>query len=46
MHNSHQSFAAWQRMLNFDGDASNQVIWFTAPGPTGPAFDQTRWHST
>jgi hypothetical protein len=41
MHNSHQSFAARQRMLNFDGDASNQVIWFTAPGPTGPLFDQT-----
>jgi hypothetical protein len=28
-------------MLNFDGDASNQVIWFTAPGPVGPLFDQT-----
>jgi hypothetical protein len=41
MHNSHQSFAARQRLLNFDGDASNQVIWFTAPGPTGPVFDQT-----
>jgi hypothetical protein len=41
MHNSHQSFASRQRLLNFDGDASNQVIWFTAPGPTGPLFDQT-----
>ena len=30
MHNSHQSFAARQRLLNYDGDASNQVIWFTA----------------
>ena len=36
MHNSHQSFASRQRLLNYDGDASNQVIWFTAPG-----FDQT-----
>jgi len=37
MHNSHQSFASRQRMLNFDGDASNGVIWFT----DGPAqFDQ------
>ncbi len=32
MHNSHQSFAARQRLLNHDGDASNQVIWFVAPG--------------
>jgi Tannase-like family of unknown function (DUF6351) len=38
MHNSHQSFASRQRMLNFDGDASNQVIWFT-DGPR--LFDQT-----
>ena len=36
MHNSHQSFAARQRMLNADGDAGNQVIWFTGKG-----FDQT-----
>jgi hypothetical protein len=28
MHNAHQSFASRQRMLDFDGDASNQVIWF------------------
>jgi hypothetical protein len=27
MHNSHQSFAARRRMLDNDGDASNQVIW-------------------
>jgi hypothetical protein len=40
MHNSHQSFAARKRMLNFDGDASNQVIWFT-DGRPAPAFDQT-----
>ena len=43
MHNSHQSFAARQRLLNYDGDASNQVIWFTAvPAPgAGVRFDQT-----
>jgi hypothetical protein len=37
MHNSVQSFAARQRLLDFDGDASNQVIWFTDEGQ----FDQT-----
>jgi hypothetical protein len=31
MHNTHQSFAARQRLLNHDGDASNQVIWFQEP---------------
>jgi hypothetical protein len=41
MHHAHQSFAARQRMLNHDGDASNQLIWFTAAGPDGPEFDQT-----
>jgi hypothetical protein len=41
MHSSHQSFAARQRMLNYDGDASNQVIWFTDARPAGPQFDQT-----
>jgi hypothetical protein len=40
MHNSHQSFASRKRMLNFDGDASNQVIWFTDARPAR-AFDQT-----
>jgi hypothetical protein len=35
MHNTHQSFAARQRLLNHDGDASNQVIWFIAPGEDG-----------
>jgi hypothetical protein len=40
MHNSHQSFAARQRMLNYDGDASNQVIWFTDARPAR-SFDQT-----
>jgi hypothetical protein len=40
MHNSHQSFAARERMLNHDGRASNQVIWFTDARPAR-AFDQT-----
>jgi hypothetical protein len=41
MHNSHQSFAARQRMLNADGDAANQVIWFTDVTDPGARFDQT-----
>jgi Tannase-like family of unknown function (DUF6351) len=40
MHHSHQSFATRKRMLNFDGDPSNQVIWFT-DGRPARAFDQT-----
>jgi hypothetical protein len=40
MHNSHQSFASRQRMLNHDGRAGNQVIWFTDARPAA-AFDQT-----
>jgi Tannase-like family of unknown function (DUF6351) len=40
MHNSHQSFAARQRMLDHDGRASNQVIWFTDARPQR-LFDQT-----
>jgi hypothetical protein len=28
MHNSHQSFASRQRMLNAKGEAGNQLIWF------------------
>ena len=40
MHNSHQSFASRKRMLNYDGSASNQVIWFTDARPAR-AFDQT-----
>jgi Tannase-like family of unknown function (DUF6351) len=40
MHHSHQSFATRQRMLNHDGRASNQVIWFTDARPA-VAFDQT-----
>jgi hypothetical protein len=34
MHNSHQSFASRRRMLDYDGDASNQVIWFTDARPS------------
>lgn len=41
MHNSHQSFAARQRLLNHDGDATNQVIWFTDVVEDAPRFDQT-----
>ncbi len=41
MHNSHQSFATRQRLLNHDGDASNQVIWFTDAIEGQPRFDQT-----
>jgi hypothetical protein len=41
MHNSHQSFAARQRLLDHDGDASNQVIWFTDGNDAGEEFDQT-----
>jgi len=40
MHNTHQSFASRQRMLNFDKDAANQVIWFTDARPQ-VQFDQT-----
>jgi hypothetical protein len=40
MHHSHQSFTARQRMLNADGDSSNQVIWFTDARPA-VGFDQT-----
>ncbi|GAA1612025.1 DUF6351 family protein [Nonomuraea maheshkhaliensis] len=41
MHNAHQSFASRKRMLDHDGQAGNQVIWFTDARPDGPAFDQT-----
>jgi hypothetical protein len=40
MHHSHQSFASRQRMLDYDSDAGNQVIWFTDARPS-TAFDQT-----
>jgi hypothetical protein len=41
MHNSHQSFASRKRLLNFDGDSSNQVIWFTDVVDPNARFDQT-----
>jgi hypothetical protein len=40
MHHTQQSFATRQRMLNADGDAGNQVIWFTDARPAR-AFGQT-----
>jgi hypothetical protein len=40
MHNSHQSFAARQRIRNFQGQSDNQVIWFT-DSVAGSRFDQT-----
>jgi Tannase-like family of unknown function (DUF6351) len=40
MHNARQSFAARERMLERDGAASNQVIWFTDARPAR-ASDQT-----
>ncbi len=40
MHNSQQSFASRKRMLNADGNADNQVIWFT-DSVGGSRFDQT-----
>jgi Tannase-like family of unknown function (DUF6351) len=41
MHHSHQSFATRQRLLNYDGDASNQIVWFTDARPGTQQFDQT-----
>jgi hypothetical protein len=41
MHNSHQSFAARQRIRDAKGNSDNHVIWFTDVGPAGPEFDQT-----
>ncbi|MCH8503826.1 MAG: DUF6351 family protein [Ectothiorhodospiraceae bacterium] len=40
MHNTHQSFAARQRIINRMGHADNQVIWFTDARPT--TFDEER----
>jgi hypothetical protein len=40
MHHTQQSFSARDRMLAADGDAENQVIWFTDARPAR-AFDQT-----
>jgi hypothetical protein len=41
MHNSHQSFAARQRMRDGHGNSDNQVIWFTDVVEGVPLFDQT-----
>jgi Tannase-like family of unknown function (DUF6351) len=41
MHNSQQSFAERQRMLDYDGNASNQVIWFTDVTDPNHIYDQT-----
>ncbi len=40
MHNSHQSFAARQRIRDAKGNSDNQVIWFT-DSVGGSRFDQT-----
>jgi hypothetical protein len=40
MHNSHQSFAARQRIRDARGNSDNQVIWFT-DSEGGSRFDQT-----
>lgn len=40
MHNTHQSFAARQRIRDARGNSDNQVIWFT-DYISGPRFDQT-----
>jgi hypothetical protein len=40
MHNTHQSFAVRQRILDAKGEADNHVIWFTDARPSAQ-FDQT-----
>lgn len=40
MHNARQSFASRQRMIDGQGSAANQVVWFTDARPAR-AFDQT-----
>src|SRR6266536_2767367 len=40
MHNARQSFAERQRMIDGQGSAANQVVWFTDARPAR-AFDQT-----
>jgi len=40
MHNARQSFASRQRMVEGQGSAANQVVWFTDARPAR-AFDQT-----
>lgn len=41
MHNTHQSFASRQRMLNAKGEAGNQVIWFSDTDEEGNGADKT-----
>jgi hypothetical protein len=41
MHNSHQSFAARQRVLNEMGHSDNMVIWFTDTTPGVPKASQS-----
>jgi hypothetical protein len=41
MHNSHQSFAARQRVLQKMGNSDNQVIWFTDTIPNTPKASQS-----
>jgi len=41
MHNSHQSFAARQRVLQTMGHSDHQVIWFTDTLPNTPKASQT-----
>jgi hypothetical protein len=41
MHNSHQSFAARQRVLNKMGHSDNMVIWFTDTTPGVPKASQS-----
>jgi hypothetical protein len=41
MHNSHQSFAARQRVLNKMGHSHNQVVWFTDTTPGVPKASQS-----
>jgi hypothetical protein len=40
MHNARQSFASRQRIIDRQGNAANQVVWFTDARPAR-AFDQT-----
>ena len=41
MHNSHQSFAARQRIIDHMGHHDNQLIWFTDARPGTPRADHT-----
>ena len=41
MHNTHQSFAVRQRMLDGAGHHDNQLIWFVDARPTSAEYDPT-----